>query len=62
MCILSCGISQKPGLVDDRIEPREYLTVSVMFDHDAVDGADAARFTGRLAELLTEGYGLEEDQ
>jgi pyruvate/2-oxoglutarate dehydrogenase complex dihydrolipoamide acyltransferase (E2) component len=56
------SISKKPGLVDDRIEPREYLTMSVMFDHDAVDGAAAARFTGRLGELLKEGYGLEEDQ
>ena len=53
------GISRKAGVVDnDRIEVREYLPMSVMFDHDVVDGADAARFLGRLGELLKEGYSL----
>jgi len=52
------SISRKPGVTGGRIEPREYLAVSVMFDHDAVDGADAARFITRLGELLNEGYGL----
>ena len=52
------GISKKPGVVDGRIEPREYLTMSVMFDHDAVDGPDPARFIARLGELLKESYGL----
>jgi pyruvate/2-oxoglutarate dehydrogenase complex dihydrolipoamide acyltransferase (E2) component len=32
--------------------------MSVMFDHDAVDGADAARFIARFGELLKESYGL----
>lgn len=39
---------------DGRIEPREYLTMSVMFDHDAADGADAPRFIARLRKLLKE--------
>jgi pyruvate/2-oxoglutarate dehydrogenase complex dihydrolipoamide acyltransferase (E2) component len=54
------GVSIKPGVVGDGIEPREYLPISVMFDHDAVDGADAARFLRRLGELLQLGYGLDE--
>jgi pyruvate/2-oxoglutarate dehydrogenase complex dihydrolipoamide acyltransferase (E2) component len=53
------GISIKPGVIGDRIESREYLPISVMFDHDAVDGADAARFLRRLGELLQLGYGLD---
>jgi len=46
------AISRKPGLVEGHIEPRDYLPMSVMFDHDAVDGADTARFLARLGELL----------
>jgi len=51
-------ISRKPGLVADRIEARDYLPLSVAFDHDVVDGGDAARFLSKLGELLSEAYGL----
>lgn len=52
------GVSKKPGVVEGGMEPLEYLVMSVTFDHDAVDGADAARFVARLGELLKEGHGL----
>jgi pyruvate/2-oxoglutarate dehydrogenase complex dihydrolipoamide acyltransferase (E2) component len=52
------GIAEKPGVVDGRIEVREYLSVTVSFDHDIIDGAPAARFTQRLKELVESGYGL----
>jgi len=55
------GITRKPGLVpgsaDDRIEVREYLSVTASLDHDVVDGAPAARFAARLRELV-EGAAL----
>lgn len=54
------GIARKPGLVDDRVEPREMLSLTMMFDHDVVDGAPAARFVKRLVELIESGYGLVE--
>ena len=54
------SIVQKPAIVDGRVEPREILHLTVMFDHDVVDGAPAARFTQRLVELIERGYGLEE--
>ena len=54
------GIAEKPGVVDHRIEVREYLSVTVSFDHDIVDGAPAARFTQRLKELIETGYGMEQ--
>lgn len=50
----------KPAVVDGRIEPRQILHLTVLFDHDVVDGAPAARFTRRLIELIESGYGLEE--
>jgi hypothetical protein len=52
----------KPAIVDGRIEPREILHLTVMFDHDIVDGGPAARFTQRLVELIESGYGLDELQ
>lgn len=51
-------ITQKPGVVDGRIEPREYLSLTVSFDHDIVDGAPAARFSQSLSQLIESGYGL----
>ncbi len=52
------GIAEKPGVIDGRIEIREYLNLTITFDHDVVDGAPAARFAQRLKELLESGYGL----
>jgi pyruvate/2-oxoglutarate dehydrogenase complex dihydrolipoamide acyltransferase (E2) component len=52
------GIAEKPGIVDGRIDIREYLCVTVSFDHDIIDGAPAARFVQRLKELIESGYGL----
>jgi pyruvate/2-oxoglutarate dehydrogenase complex dihydrolipoamide acyltransferase (E2) component len=53
------GITEKPALVDGKIENREHLCVTISFDHDIVDGAPVARFTQRLRELIESGYGLE---
>ena len=52
------SIAWKPAVVEGRIEPREILNLTVVFDHDVVDGAPAARFTRRLVELIESGYGL----
>lgn len=54
------GIALKPGIVDGRIEPREFLSITISFDHDIVDGAPAARFAGRLKHYIECGYGLIE--
>jgi pyruvate/2-oxoglutarate dehydrogenase complex dihydrolipoamide acyltransferase (E2) component len=54
------GTAWKPAVVEGRIEPREILNLTVMFDHDIVDGAPAARFARRLVELIESGYGLGE--
>ena len=52
------GISEKPGVVEGRIEIREYLDMTVSIDHDIVDGAPAARFVNQLRGLVERGYGL----
>jgi hypothetical protein len=53
------GIAEKPGVVEGRIEIREYLSVTISIDHDIIDGAPATRFAQRFKELVENGYGLE---
>jgi pyruvate/2-oxoglutarate dehydrogenase complex dihydrolipoamide acyltransferase (E2) component len=60
LCLTLGGIALKPGVVQGRIEPREYLSLTVSVDHDIVDGAPLARFLARLKELVESGYGLGE--
>lgn len=50
--ILLGGIAEKPGVVDGQIAVREYLSLTVDFDHDIIDGAPAARFLNRLKALI----------
>ena len=54
------GIARKPWCVDDRIEPRDILHVTLEFDHDVVDGAPAARFAQFFAETVESGELLED--
>jgi pyruvate/2-oxoglutarate dehydrogenase complex dihydrolipoamide acyltransferase (E2) component len=54
------SIAWKPAVIEGRIEPREILHLTLVFDHDVIDGAPAARFAQRLVELIESGYGLDE--
>lgn len=54
------GIAWKPAVVEGQIIPREFLNVTLSFDHDIVDGAPAARFASRLKALIESGHGLAE--
>jgi pyruvate/2-oxoglutarate dehydrogenase complex dihydrolipoamide acyltransferase (E2) component len=60
LSLLVGSMSWKPAVVEGRIEPREILNLTVMFDHDVVDGAPATRFVRRLMELIESGAGLDE--
>ncbi|WP_255197393.1 2-oxo acid dehydrogenase subunit E2 [Halorarius litoreus] len=54
------GIGTKPHIVDGELTTREYLSLTVTFDHDVVDGAPAARFVQRLTEHVEAARGLDE--
>lgn len=56
------GTAWKPAVVEGRIEPRQILNLTLVFDHDVIDGAPATRFTRRLVELIESGYGLDQEQ
>jgi pyruvate dehydrogenase E2 component (dihydrolipoamide acetyltransferase) len=59
-CILGVGkIVRKPVVVDDgapdggaRVAVRPTMTLSLVFDHRVIDGAPAARFLDRIAQLI----------
>jgi pyruvate/2-oxoglutarate dehydrogenase complex dihydrolipoamide acyltransferase (E2) component len=52
------GIGPKRGIVEAEAATREYLSLTVSFDHNMMDAAPGARFTERLKELIESGYGL----
>jgi len=60
--LIAGGTAPKLAEVDGWIESRDILSLTIIFDHDVIDGAPATRFTRRLIELIESGYGLEEDQ
>lgn len=58
---LSFGIGsivKKPVVVDDRIVVREILNMTVLIDHDVIDGAPMVRFLNDLAEAVEGGEEL----
>ena len=60
MLIVVGGITRKPGVVDDRIEIRERLGLTITVDHDMVDGGPLARFIDTLIDLMENAFGLEQ--
>jgi pyruvate dehydrogenase E2 component (dihydrolipoamide acetyltransferase) len=50
---------RRPEMTDGgELESRLMLPLSLSYDHRVVNGADAARFAGRLAQLLSNPFGL----
>lgn len=54
------GIGHRPVLDDDIVVNREFLSLTISVDHDIIDGAPAARFVGRLRQLIEEAHGLDQ--
>ena len=54
------SIAARPALVEGVWEERKHLCLTVSFNHDLIDGAPAARFTGRFTELLANGEVLSD--
>lgn len=53
IAILGVGrIRRRPAVIDERVVPRDELTLSLTFDHRAIDGAPAARFLDTLRRMI----------
>ncbi len=54
------SIIKKPWVVRDEILIREILSVTILLDHDVIDGAPMARFISDLTKRLEKGSDLKE--
>jgi pyruvate/2-oxoglutarate dehydrogenase complex dihydrolipoamide acyltransferase (E2) component len=52
------SVIKKPVVVDDEIKIREILNMTLLIDHDAIDGAPMARFVKTLIRNMETGIGL----
>jgi pyruvate/2-oxoglutarate dehydrogenase complex dihydrolipoamide acyltransferase (E2) component len=60
---LSFGVGsvvKKPWVIDDEIRVREILNLTILIDHDVIDGAPMARFVSRLLHLMETASGLQQ--
>lgn len=55
LCFGIGSVIKKPVVVDDQIVIREMLQMSVLIDHDVVDGADMVRFLSALSRNIEHG-------
>jgi pyruvate/2-oxoglutarate dehydrogenase complex dihydrolipoamide acyltransferase (E2) component len=53
------SIVKKPWVVENEIQIRDILNLTILFDHDVVDGVPAARFTAQLVKNIEKSRHLE---
>lgn len=58
VCFGLSSIIKKPIVIENRIEIREILSMSILFDHDVVDGAPMVRFVSELSKNIENGLNL----
>lgn len=51
-------VSKKPIVIDDKIEIREILNITVLLDHDVIDGSQMAGFVSKLSDNIEKGAEL----
>lgn len=50
--LMAGAVYKAPAFVGDRIEPKQFMEISVAVDHRIIDGADGARYLQRLKEII----------
>jgi len=58
ICFGISNIAKKPIVIDDKIQIREILNMTILLDHDVIDGSPMARFISDLSSNIEKGYGL----
>lgn len=58
ICFGIGSIIKKPVVINDKIEIREIMNITVLMDHDVIDGATMARFIGLLTKNIEKGLFL----
>lgn len=49
------SVIMKPVVAGNEIKPREILNMTILVDHDVIDGAPMVRFLGDLTEFIESG-------
>ncbi|MBN2425305.1 MAG: 2-oxo acid dehydrogenase subunit E2 [Calditrichaceae bacterium] len=52
------SIIKKPVVIDDEIKVREILNMTVLLDHDVIDGGPMVRLVNDLVQYIENGYEL----
>jgi hypothetical protein len=58
LCVGVGALAQVAAVKGGRVVVREHLCLSVLLDHDVIDGAPAARFVSRFTRMLETAHGL----
>jgi pyruvate/2-oxoglutarate dehydrogenase complex dihydrolipoamide acyltransferase (E2) component len=58
LCLALDTLNEQPCVYKGEIQKREILHLTVLIDHDVIDGVPAARFVDDLVKKLEKGYGL----
>lgn len=58
LCFGIGSVNNKPWVYNGKIEIRKIMHLTVLLDHDAVDGSPAARFTAKLINNIENALGL----
>ncbi len=58
LCFGIGTITKKPAVVNNQIVIREMLSMTILLDHDVIDGAQMARFINELTQNIEKEVGL----
>jgi pyruvate/2-oxoglutarate dehydrogenase complex dihydrolipoamide acyltransferase (E2) component len=58
LCLALGSLNEQPAVYKGEIRKRQILHLTVLVDHDVIDGIPAARFVDDLVRKLESGFGL----
>ena len=58
LCLAIGSLNEQPAVYQGEIQKREILHLTVLIDHDVIDGMPAARFVDDLVKKMEMAYGL----
>jgi pyruvate/2-oxoglutarate dehydrogenase complex dihydrolipoamide acyltransferase (E2) component len=58
LCLALGSVNEQPSVYHGEIQKREILHLTVLIDHDIIDGMPAARFVDDLVNKLENGFDL----
>jgi pyruvate/2-oxoglutarate dehydrogenase complex dihydrolipoamide acyltransferase (E2) component len=62
LCLAFGSLNEQAAVYRGEIQKREILHLTVLIDHDVIDGVPAAKFVDDLVRKLQSGYGLQTEQ